>query len=139
MATKLGFRNVYFSPAEAAWAGRCRWQLGSHSVHQSTQSASLETVAACSRSTQSGRRPPTRFPWSTSASSMRSTLLKELWVNFVGGSLDTTKFVGLDFNQPPVDVATIAKGLGAKTLHIDGLADLDAVMDEALAYQGQHS
>ena len=52
------------------------------------------------------------------------------------GHDDTTKFVGLDFNQPPVDVATIAKGLGAKTLHIDGLADLDAVMDEALAYQG---
>ena len=63
-------------------------------------------------------------------------LLKELWVNFVGGSLEATKFVGLDFDDPPIDLATIAKGFGAKVLHITDLAELDAVTDEALAHHG---
>lgn len=137
MATKLGFRNVYFSPR----GGGLGWAMplatgialgtSEHAVCFVGDGGSLFSIHAIW--TAAAHQIPVVYICFVNE---EYHLLKELWVNFVGGSLDTTKFVGLDFNQPPVDVATIAKGLGAKTLHIDGLADLDAVMDEALAYQG---
>ena len=63
-------------------------------------------------------------------------LLKELWVNFMGGDFDKTHFVGLDFNDPPIDVRKIAERFGAKTAEIDDVAAIDGVLKDAFAHQG---
>ena len=63
-------------------------------------------------------------------------LLKELWVNFMGGDFDKTQFVGLDFNNPSVDVRKIAEGFGAKTAEIDDVAGINGVLKDAFAHDG---
>jgi benzoylformate decarboxylase len=137
MTTTLGFRNVHFSPR----GGGLGWAMplatgialgtGKHSVCFVGDGGSLFSIHAIW--TAAAHKLPVVYVCFVNEEYL---LLKELWVNFVGGSLDTTKFIGLDFNDPPIDVAGIARGFGAKTLHIDNVADVATVMDEALAHQG---
>jgi benzoylformate decarboxylase len=42
-------------------------------------------------------------------------LLKNLWVNFTGGTFDGTRFIGLDFDDPALDLDAIMRGFGAIT------------------------
>jgi len=137
MATVLGFRNVHFSPR----GGGLGWAMplsvgiglatGSHSVCFVGDGGSLFSIHSL---------------WTAAANDIPTIvvcfvndeylLLKELWINFVGRNLDSTRFVGLDFRDPPIDVAGIAQGFGAKTAHIGAMADLDRVLDHALDYSG---
>jgi benzoylformate decarboxylase len=58
-------------------------------------------------------------------------LLKDLWVSFTGGTFDATRFVGLDFDDPALDLDAIMGGFGAVTEHVDSATDMPAVMAAA--------
>ncbi len=137
MATVLGFRNVHFSPR----GGGLGWAMplsvgvalatGTHSVCFVGDGGSLFSIH--SLWTAAANHIPTITVCFVNDEYL---LLKELWVNFVGGSLGSTRFVGLDFRDPPIDIGGIAKGFGAKTAHIGVMADLGPVLDDALGYSG---
>jgi benzoylformate decarboxylase len=137
MATRLGFRNVHFSPR----GGGLGWAMplsvgialatGDHSVCFVGDGGSLFSIH--SLWTAAANDIPTIMVCFVNDEYL---LLKKLWIDFVGGDLDTTRFVGLDFRDPPIDVASIAKGFGAKTAHVATLADLDPVLDDALSHAG---
>jgi benzoylformate decarboxylase len=63
-------------------------------------------------------------------------LLKDLWCQAMGTSLETTRFVGMDFTDPNVDLHGIAAGLGARTEIISDLGTLGEVLTRALAHAG---
>ena len=63
-------------------------------------------------------------------------LLKDLWVQFTGGDFDTTRFVGLDFDDPALDLDAIMRGFGATTERLSALADVSGVIERARARQG---
>jgi len=63
-------------------------------------------------------------------------LLKDLWVQFMGGDVDTTRFVGLDFDDPALDLDAIMRGFGATTERLTALADVTAVVERARARSG---
>ncbi len=63
-------------------------------------------------------------------------LLKDMWCNAMGTTLQTTHFVRLDFGDPDVDVLKVAKGLGARCGRIDNLASIAEVLTQALAHAG---
>ena len=55
-------------------------------------------------------------------------------VNFVSGTVDVTRS---EVVLPgPSYLAAIAKGFGARTVHIGTVADLDQILDDGLAYSG---
>ena len=54
-------------------------------------------------------------------------LLKDLWVSFTGGTFDTTRFVGLDFNDPALDLEGIIRGFGAVTARPTTVDDVELV------------
>jgi benzoylformate decarboxylase len=54
----------------------------------------------------------------------------------MGTTIETTRFVGMDFNDPDVDVQKIAAGLGARTQKIDSLGAIGDVLTKALGYSG---
>jgi thiamine pyrophosphate-dependent acetolactate synthase large subunit-like protein len=54
----------------------------------------------------------------------------------MGTTIETTHFVGMDFNDPDVDVQKIAAGLGARTQKIDSLGAIGDALTQALAYSG---
>ena len=137
MATQLGFRNVHFSPR----GGGLGWAMplsvgialatGTHSVCFVGDGGSLFSIH--SLWTAAANDIPTIIVCFVNEEYL---LLKELWVNFVGGTLDGTRFVGLDFRDPPIDIEGIARGFGARTAHVSSMADLSQVLDEALDYSG---
>ena len=63
-------------------------------------------------------------------------LLKDLWVQFIGGDIDTTRFVGLDFDDPALDLDAIMRGFGATTERLTAIADVPGVVERALARRG---
>ena len=135
--TFLPVRNVHFSPR----GGGLGWAMplsvgialatGTHSVCFVGDGGSLFSIH--SLWTAAANDIPTIMVCFVNDEYL---LLKELWVNFVGGSLDTTRFVGLDFREPPIDVRGIARSFGARTAQIRTMAELGQVLDEALAYSG---
>ena len=137
MATQLGFRNVHFSPR----GGGLGWAMplsvgialatGTHSVCFVGDGGSLFSIHSLWTAAANGI--PTIMVCFVNEEYL---LLKELWVNFVGGTLDSTRFVGLDFRDPPIDIGGLARGFGARTAHISSMADLSQVLDEALDYSG---
>ena len=58
-------------------------------------------------------------------------LLKDLWVQFMGSDFDTTRFVGLDFDDPALDLEAIMRGFGATTERLTTPADATAVLERA--------
>lgn len=137
MAGKLGFRNCHW-PARGGGLG---WAMplatglafgtGKHAVCFVGDGGSLFSIHTL-WTAAAQKIPVIHFYFVND----EYRALKDLWVGFLGGDVETTKFVGMDFNDPPIDVAGIASGFGAKTLHIGSLADVDTVLDEALAHQG---
>jgi len=63
-------------------------------------------------------------------------LLKDLWCHAMGTTIETTRFVGMDFNDPDVDVQRIAAALGARTQRIENHGVIGDALTQALAYPG---
>lgn len=63
-------------------------------------------------------------------------LLKDLWCQAMGTALESTRFVGMDFDDPKVDLQRIAEGFGARTEKIASLEAVGGVLDRALAHRG---
>ena len=63
-------------------------------------------------------------------------LLKDLWCAAMGTTLETTRFVGMDFDNPSVDIQRIAESFGARTEKIDSLHAIGEVLGRALAHSG---
>ena len=62
-------------------------------------------------------------------------LLKDLWWG-MGATIDTTRFVGMDFDDPKLDMQGIASGFGARMDRIDKISAIDDVLDRALTHRG---
>jgi benzoylformate decarboxylase len=63
-------------------------------------------------------------------------LLKDLWCHAMGTTLETTRFVGMDFRDPDVNMQGIAAALGARTEMIDELGAIGDILGRALAHGG---
>ena len=104
MATAMGFRNVHFSPRGGAlgWAMPLAVGLslgtGQPAVCFVGDGGSLFSVHAIW--TAAALKLPVVFVCFVNH---EYRLLKDLWVSFTGGTFDTTRFVGLDFDDPALD------------------------------------
>jgi len=54
----------------------------------------------------------------------------------MGTTIETTKFVGMDFNDPDVDVQKIAQSLGARTDKITSQKAIGDTLTRAFAHTG---
>jgi benzoylformate decarboxylase len=54
----------------------------------------------------------------------------------MGTTIETTRFVGMDFDNPNLDMQRIAAGFGARIEKIDELETIREVMDRAQAHLG---
>ena len=50
--------------------------------------------------------------------------------------METTNFVGMDFDNPKLDIQGIAEGFGAHTERIEYLQTIGEVLGRALAHSG---
>ena len=136
MAISLGFRNVYFSPRGGGlgWAMPLSVGLtlgGDQAVCFVGDGGSMFSLPAI---------------WSAAASKLpvvfvvfvnhEYRLLKDLWVQFMGTDFATTKFVGLDFNDPSLDLDAIMRGFGAVTVSPVDADEVKTVMAQAKDRQG---
>ena len=118
MATSMGFRNVHFSPRGGAlgWAMPLAVGLslgtGEPAVCFVGDGGSLFSVHAIW--TAAAMKFPVVFVCFVNH---EYRLLKDLWVSFIGGTLDSTRFVGLYFDDPALDLDAIMGGFGAVTEH----------------------
>jgi len=137
MATALGFRNVHFSPRGGAlgWAMPLSVGLtlgtGRPAVCFVGDGGSLFSVHAIW--TAAALHLPVVFVCFVNH---EYRLLKDLWVQFMGTSFDTTRFVGLDFDDPALDLDAIMGGFGATTERLSVLDDVEGVVSRAVARQG---
>lgn len=132
MATSIGYRNVHFSPRGGAlgWAMPLAVGLtlgtGEPAVCFVGDGGSLFSVHAIW--TAAAMRLPVVIVCFVN---QEYRLLKDLWLSFTGGNAATTQFVGLDFDDPALDLEAIMGGFGAVTVHLGPDADLDAVAAHA--------
>ena len=127
MAVRLGFQNVRFSPR----GGGLGWAMplgvgislatNKHAVCCVGDGGSLFSIHAIW--TAAKYRIPAIFVCFVNH---EYRLLKDLWCRAMGTTIESTRFVGMDFNDPDVDLERIAGGLGARTQRID---DVDAIGD----------
>jgi benzoylformate decarboxylase len=137
MAVALGFRNVHFSPR----GGGLGWAMplgvgiglatGKHAVCFVGDGGSLFSIHSL---------------WTAAKYSIPSIfvcfvnheyrLLKDLWCAAMGTTIETTRFVGMDFDNPSLDMQRIAGGFGARTEKIEGLQSIGEVLDRALTHPG---
>ena len=75
-------------------------------------------------------------PYSSASWNHEYRLLKDLWCDVMGTTIETTQFVGLDFKNPDLDMRRIAEGFGARTEKIEDLQSISDVLGRALAHQG---
>jgi benzoylformate decarboxylase len=115
MAVRLGFRNVHFSPR----GGGLGWAMplgvgiglasGKHAVCFVGDGGSLFSIQAL---------------WTAAKYAIPSIficfvnheyrLLKDLWCHAMGTTIETTRFVGMDFDSPNLNMRGIAEGFGAR-------------------------
>jgi benzoylformate decarboxylase len=137
MAVRLGFRNVHFSPR----GGGLGWAMplcvgislaaGKPAVCFVGDGGSLFSIHALW--TAAKYRVPSIFICFVNH---EYRLLKDLWCNAMGTTIETTHFVGMDFTDPDVNVRGIAAALGARTEVIDELGAIGDVLGRALTYAG---
>jgi benzoylformate decarboxylase len=137
MAVRLGFRNVHFSPR----GGGLGWAMplavgiglagGKHAVCFVGDGGSLFSIHALW--TAAKYEIPSIFVCFVNH---EYRLLKDLWCNAMGTTIDTTHFVGMDFDNPSLNMQRIAEGFGARTERIDDLDGIGEVLERALAYAG---
>lgn len=136
MAISLGIRNVHFSPRGGGlgWAMPLSVGLtlgGDQAVCFVGDGGSMFSLPAI---------------WSAAASKLpvvfvvfvnhEYRLLKDLWVQFMGSDFATTQFVGLDFDDPSLDLDAIMRGFGATTVSPVDADEVKTVMAEAKDRQG---
>jgi benzoylformate decarboxylase len=137
MAVRLGFRNVHFSPR----GGGLGWAMplgvgiglatGKPSVCFVGDGGSLFSIHALW--TAARYRIPSVFVCFVNH---EYRLLKELWCQAIGTTIDTTRFVGMDFTDPDVNMQGIAAALGARTETIDQPGAIGDILGRALAHAG---
>ena len=137
MAVRLGFRNVHFSPR----GGGLGWAMplgvgiglasGKHAVCFVGDGGSLFSIHALW--TAAKYAIPSIFVCFVNH---EYRLLKDLWCDVMGTTIETTQFVGLDFKNPDLDMQRIAEGFGARTEKIEDLQSISDVLGRALAHQG---
>jgi benzoylformate decarboxylase len=54
----------------------------------------------------------------------------------MGTTIETTRFVGMDFDNPNLNMQAIGEGFGARTEKIDKLATIGDALNRALAHPG---
>jgi benzoylformate decarboxylase len=129
MAVRLGFRNVHFSPR----GGGLGWAMplgvgiglaaGKAAVCFVGDGGSLFSIHALW--TAAKYRVPSIFICFVNH---EYRLLKDLWCHAMGTTIETTRFVGMDFTDPDVNMQSIATALGARTEMIDELAAIGDVL-----------
>jgi benzoylformate decarboxylase len=137
MAVRLGFRNVHFSPR----GGGLGWAMplsigiglasGKHAVCFVGDGGSLFSIHAL---------------WTAAKYAIPSIficfvnheyrLLKDLWCHAMGTTIETTRFVGMDFDNPNLNMRGIAEGFGARTEKIDKRETISDVLNRAFAHPG---
>jgi benzoylformate decarboxylase len=137
MAVRLGFRNVHFSPR----GGGLGWAMplgvgiglatGKHAVCFVGDGGSLFSIHALW--TAARYKIPSIFVCFVNR---EYRLLKDLWCQAMGTTMDTARFVGLDFDDPSLDMQHIAEGFGARTERIDFAVRIDEVLGRALGHDG---
>jgi benzoylformate decarboxylase len=137
MAVRLGFRNVHFSPR----GGGLGWAMplgvgialasGKHTVCFVGDGGSLFSIHALW--TAAKYAIPCIFICFVNH---EYRLLKDLWCHAMGTTIETTRFVGMDFDSPNLNMRGIAEGFGARTEKIDRLAVIGDVLNRALAHPG---
>ena len=119
MAVRLGFRNVHFSPR----GGGLGWAMplgvgiglatGKHAVCFVGDGGSLFSIHALW--TAAKYAIPSIFVCFVNH---EYRLLKDLWCSAMGTTIETTRFVGMDFDSPDLNMQGIAEGFGARTERI---------------------
>lgn len=137
MAVSLGFRDVHFSPR----GGGLGWAMplgvgiglatGKPAVCFVGDGGSLYSIHALW--TAAKYAVPSIFVCFVNH---EYRLLKDLWCAAMGTTFETTRFVGLDFNDPDVDLQRIAEGFGARSERITSAEAVGEVLARALAHQG---
>lgn len=137
MAVRLGFRNVHFSPR----GGGLGWAMplgvgiglatGKHAVCFVGDGGSLFSIHALW--TAAKYAVPSIFVCFVNH---EYRLLKDLWCAALGTTIDATRFVGMDFDDPRVDLDRIAAGFGARTEKIAERSQIGAVLGRAFAHAG---
>lgn len=137
MATAIGFRNVHFSPR----GGGLGWAIplavgltlgtGEPAVCFVGDGGSLFSVHAIW--TAAARRLPVVIVCFVNH---EYRLLKDLWLDFTGGSRAGTRFVGLDFADPALDLDAIVGGFGAVTARLEPGADVAGAVEAARHHPG---
>ena len=136
MAVPMGFRNVYFSPRGGGlgWAMPLAVGLtlgGKQAVCFVGDGGSMFSLPAIWSA--ASLKLPVVFVMFVNH---EYRLLKDLWVNFMGTDFATTRFVGLDFNDPSLDLDAIVRGFGAMTASPADADEVRTVMAEAKDRQG---
>lgn len=131
MAVAMGFRNVYFSPRGGGlgWAMPLSVGLtlgGKQAVCFVGDGGSMFSLPAIWSA--ASMKLPVVFVMFVNH---EYRLLKDLWVNFMNTDFATTKFVGLDFNDPSLDLDSIVRGFGATTASPVDAAEMQTVFAEA--------
>lgn len=137
MAVRLGFRNVHFSPRGGGlgWAMPLGVGIG----------LATGTPAVCFVG-DGGSLFSIHALWTAAKYAIPSIfvcfvnheyrLLKDLWCQAMGTTIEATRFVGMDFSDPDIDLQKIAEGFGARTEAIPGLDAVEDVVARALAHPG---
>jgi benzoylformate decarboxylase len=137
MAVRLGFRNVHFSPRGGGlgWAMPLAVGIGlatrKHAVCFVGDGGSLFSIHALW--TAAKYAIPSIFVCFVNH---EYRLLKDLWCNVMGTTIETTRFVGLDFDDPSLNMQGIAEGFGARVEIIGTLDGIGDVLKRAHAHQG---
>jgi len=137
MAVRLGFGNVHFSPR----GGGLGWAMplgvgiglasGRHAVCFVGDGGSMFSIHALW--TAAKYAIPSIFVCFVNN---EYRLLKDLWCDAMGTSIEATRFVGMDFTDPNVDMQKIAEGFGARTETISDSGAVSDVLSRALAHSG---
>jgi benzoylformate decarboxylase len=137
MAVRLGFRNVHFSPR----GGGLGWAMplavgislatGKPAVCFVGDGGSLFSIHALW--TAAKHRIPSIFVCFVNR---EYRLLKELWCQAMGTTIETTRFVGMDFADPDVDMGGLASAFGARTETIADRGAVGDILQRALAHAG---
>jgi benzoylformate decarboxylase len=137
MAIALGFTNVHFAPR----GGGLGWAMplgvglalgtGQPSVcfvGDGGAQFSIHAIWSAAR-----YRIPTVFICFVNH---EYRILKDLWCGAMNTSFDQTSFVGLDFDDPAVDLESIASGYGARTAWLPDAAAVEREMKAAMNHAG---
>lgn len=137
IAMSLGFSNVHFSPR----GGGLGWAMplstgialatGKHSICFVGDGGSMFSIHSIW--TAAKYKIPVVFICFVNH---EYRILKDLWCAEENVKFADTNFIGLDFNDPQLDLPSIAGGFGAKIAHCPTVGDVGSVLQDALHHKG---